>query len=335
MGKHPIIQKDIKQEKIKSLGNIPLSEILDVYLIRLKKTTYIPLSVHKAIERYFAWEKINPSATPIAKEQTIFELYGLYRLQRFPELMRYYLFRHTFFNNADEQVRRSFDRLIGKIMKNIQTPAIELIELSDLQRALMHRYERTMFSRMVFPKLESRQRVDVLKVGKDRQKQVIVHSYIKDTHGNQYTFREPMEPIEIGQLYRLFFKNDFNITISEQDKYFVICDTQDRIIGGLCYRFIEKRVVLLEGGIVASPLRERGIGSAMMKTFFEHMTGQGVIMIKTHFFLIDFYINQGFQVDKRYGALVKFLTPKIMENQLPENGDLINPDKSLGLEKNS
>ena len=135
-----------------------------------------------------------------------------------------------------------------------------------------------------------------------------IESVIRDIYGETYAFREAVEPFEIGRLYRLFFDENYPGGISEQDRYYVALDSQERIIGGISYKFTDDRTVQLNGIVVTYPLTERGIGSAMVTDFCTRMASQGAEVVKTHFFLQSFYLSLGFQVDKRWGALVKFLS---------------------------
>ena len=196
------------------------------------------------------------------------------------------------------------------MQNNRQIPAIQLLELSDLQSTITNDEDREVFSRMVFPHFQSRQRLEVLRIGERKNEQVIVHSTITDKYRATYTIRSPVEPAEIGQLYRIFFNENFPMRISEQDKHFVIIDRQERVVGGVCYQLLEDQVVQLEGTVVASPLKERGIGSAVIEDFCNRMAGIGIRVIKAHFFLQPFYEKRGFRVDKSWGALVKFITPE-------------------------
>jgi hypothetical protein len=54
-------------------------------------------------------------------------------------------------------------------------------------------------------------------------------------------------------------------------------------------------------------LQGKGIGSAMMENFFTHMAGIGVRTIKAHFLFGNYYMKHYFEVDKKWGALIKTL----------------------------
>jgi predicted GNAT family acetyltransferase len=119
--------------------------------------------------------------------------------------------------------------------------------------------------------------------------------------------REPLDPGEIGQLYRLFFEENYPKSISEMDKHFVVTDSHNRVVAGLCYIPLENDVILLDGSAVTTALKGRGIGSAMIENFSGRMAALGAKVIKAHFLMGSFYLKLKFRVDKKWGALVRFL----------------------------
>jgi len=310
------LRTKLKSKSLLCLDGSPLIDLLDTYRTNLRSDYYKPLALLKAIDRYNNWESVNPSATPAAREQTILDLFKLYRLDRYPEICRYHLYRGTYFLKAGKETGSTFNKLLDKMALDIEKPAIQLLELSDLQSSLKKPHDREIFSHMVFPRFQSRKRLDVLKIGEQEEKQVIVYSYFTDRYGASYTVREPVEPAEIGQLYRLFLNENFPKTISEYDKHLIVTDSNEIIVGGICYQFRSNDVVQLEGTVVVDQLKERGIGTALIEDFCNRMESQSVQVIIAHFFLRHFYLKLGFKVDKRWGALVKFLAP---ENTLTES----------------
>ena len=301
------LKEDLKKEPLLTPDNFPLSRILDDYLEEMQSKYYMPLAYYNSKNQYIEWEKINPAATAIAKEQTIFELSSLYRIYRFAEIVRYRLYRKTYFANANKDIKKAFDILLERMDKDTSISATHLLELSDLQAVLTSPDDKGVFSRMVFSRLQRQQKLDVVKLRESKKEQVVINSYIKDKFESEYVFREPLEPSEIGKLYRLFFEENYPKSISKMDKHMVVIDKQGRVVGGLCYIVLENNVVLLDGSAVTTPLKGRGIGSAMIDTFCNLMASEGVNIIKAHFLLGNFYLKLDFKVDKKWGALVKFL----------------------------
>jgi long-chain acyl-CoA synthetase len=292
-----------------SNGEINWPEMIKRYLEGVERHYYIHLPLQCAIDRYAEWEQATPHPSSEAREDTLKELYRLYRLDRFPAISRFTLYRHTYFSGAARNVQVSFDRLLQQMFQRPGIPVTQMVPLSDLQASLQSTEDRAVFSRMVFPRAEPSQSLEVVAVGESGRKQVIVKSQIHDRRNRTYSVREPLEPNEIGQLYRLFFREDFPKTIYQEDCYLVATDEQEQIVGGVRYRVQDPDVVHLDGVVVTQPLKGGGIGTALLEDFCVRMASRGAKVVKTHFFLRQFCLPRGFRVDRRWGGLVRFLVP--------------------------
>ena len=295
------------REPVAGPGGKSLASALDAYLDYFGKNYVIPLPAINAMERYKTWELRNDLAPAKDKEAVLLDVIRLYRLERYPEVVRYYLYRHTYFAGADERARSAFDRLLAKMSESLEKPAVQFLELSDLQSALRKDEDRLVFSRMVFPRLRGSQALEVLKVGDGGIRQVVVHSYLADRKGGVFTFGETFDPAEVGRLYRLFFKENYPKKILEQDRHFVVKDGQERVVGGLCYRMMSRNAVFIDVMVVASTLQCGGLGGAMLEDFCGRMAGSGVTVVLTHSYLAGFFLRRGFKADRKWGALVRSL----------------------------
>jgi hypothetical protein len=300
------LARDLSKEPLE-IDNGDLIEEVTNYLARLNTTYFQPMPLRNAIDRYREWTRINPNATSDAKEQSVIDLVRLYQLDRFPEIARYNLYRWTYFSDAGEETREAFDRLLKKMFNSPHTQALQLIELSDLQATITTQADRTVFSNMIFPKANQASQLEVLAVGEHEVKHIIVRSTLVDKNGERYTVREPIEPSEIGQLYRLFFAVAYPKTVTEGDQLLVVVDSQDQVIGGLCYRGEGKGVVYLDGSVITPTLQGLGLGTALLEDFYVRMANEGMRVIKTHFFLRRYLTVRGYTVDAKWGALVRFI----------------------------
>jgi len=301
------LYKDLHGSDIIYCKEHELKSYLKTYLQQLKGSYYLPIALFNAIDQYKEWEKLNPDSISTAREQTMFELTSLFRLYKFPEIVRYYFYRHSYFARSDGNTREAFDKLLRKINQDVNIPAIQHTELYDLQSAIKDEEDRLIFSRMVFSRMQNYQKVDLLKIGEDASEHVLVTTEITDKKKTKYTIREPLDASEIGQLYRLFYEENYPKTISEMDQHFVVLDGRQQVIGGLCYIPLEHDVILLDGAAVTTPLKGRGIGSAMIEDFCARMAESGTKVIKAHFLHGSFYLKLKFKVDQKWGALVRFL----------------------------
>jgi len=298
---------EVQQKSQLGFGTTSLSHELSDYLNYINHSYYLPLAVYNAIDRYTEWLIINPISSSEAKELTIFELFELYKLQNYPAIVRYYLYRNTYFAEKGADINDVFDILLAKMNENVKISPVQLIELSNLQAVISEPDDKRVFSKMVFPKIQNEQRVDLMKIGDNTNEQIIVRSLLTDKKKVTYTFREPLNANEVGQLYQLFYKENYPKVITKQDKHLVITDAQDIVLGGLCYKMLESNTVLLDGTVITSPLQGNGLGSEMIEDFFTRMSNQGIKLIKAHFLFGNYYLKHNFKVDKKWGALVKYL----------------------------
>ncbi|HPW18379.1 MAG TPA: AMP-binding protein [Candidatus Aminicenantes bacterium] len=301
------LQAALARAPIQALPGEDLAARLRRYRDEFDSTYVIPLPAETAVEAYQEWRQANPLAPPRDRERKVLDLYRRYDLDRYPEIVRYYLYRHTYFAGRSERLESLFDRLLSRLNAVLGEPAVQQVELSDLQAALRDERDRLVFSRMVFPRLEAERRVGVVTQGEESERRVVVQSFLADRAGQAYTFSETVDPAEIGQIYRLFYKENYPKIVSQEDRFFVLKDAQERIVGGLCYRMLSNRVAWIDVIAVTSRLKSSGLGGAALEDFCGRMASQGLPLIMTHLYLPGFFLKHGFKLDKRWGALVKAL----------------------------
>ncbi len=306
----PILKQaleELKALKETNESKKELTKALQQYFRTYKNKEYLPLALFNAIERYENWHRTNPQASPLAKEHTISELYELYLLKKYPEIVRYYFYYESYFKDAKEDTKAAFETLLNKMISTKNSIPLQLSELSDLQSTLKQKANKKVFERMVFPGIKRKQSINILTVGETKCEHVIVRSTLKDVNSVEYTMREPIEAFEVGALYKLFYSENYPKTITDSDKHIILQDDNERIIGGLCYKEEEQEVVLIDGLAVSSTLQGRGIGTAMMEDFFTRMKAKGIKIIKAHFLFGNYYLKHNFVADKKWGALIKKL----------------------------
>jgi len=285
-----------------------LRDKLTTFLAELDDNYHVPVPLGCAIDRYNEWNDINPGATPKAKKDLIDTLYKLYRIDRFEEIARYYLYRHTYFGDASSEIYAAFDYLLGVLHENADLQAVSLPALSELQATLNQREDRHTFGHLVFPRAREVPDLEVLAVGDRSVKHVIVKSLITALDGTPYYVRETTEPSEVGQLYRLFLRQRYPKTVSEHDQFLIVVDALDRLVGGIFFVVESERTVHLDGVVIARQLQNKGLGSALLEDFCMRMSNYGFEVVRTNFYRRNFYLKRSFQTDQRWGGLVRFLT---------------------------
>jgi len=299
------LESDLSTQKSTDEETLHLK--LTAYLEALGDTYYVPVPLRCAIARYDEWNDVNPDATAQAKEKQADTLYRLYAINRFDEIARYHMYRHTYFSDASVEICMAFDYLLAILHEKPDTPAISSPALSELQATLQSKDDRRVFGHLVFPRAREVHDLEVLTTGDRSVKQVIVKSQITAHDGTHYFVREATEPSEIGQLYRLFLNQRHSKTISEFDRFLVVVDSLDRLVGGVCFEIESDKVVYLDGVVIARQLQSSGLGNALLEDFCMRMSNFGFEVVRTHFYRRNFYLKRSFQTDKRWPGLVRFL----------------------------
>jgi GNAT superfamily N-acetyltransferase len=211
------------------------------------------------------------------------------------------------------------DDLLQRMFHDPGRRPTRMVELSDIQSRLDDHEDRRVFSRLVFPTATDRT-YEVVEISELEQKKVIVRSEITDRQGETFTVRPSVEPAEVGQLYRIFVRAGYQVTLSDRDRYLVVIDLREQVTGGIRYRVEADDVVYLDGLVVAAGYQSRGISSALLEDFCSRMEGQGITVVRTHFHIERFYLKHGFEVHERWGGLVRFLNPVASDSGPPETG---------------
>lgn len=273
----------------------------------LHERYYQPLDLKAAINRFGEWRALNDQAPLRARLEVIEELSQLYRLGRLPEPARLTLFRHTYFAGAGPRVHEAFDRLLERRFRQPGRRAVQMVELSDLQAALVEPDDLVAFNRMAFPHRQHDDSVEVRAVGEPGQGRVILRTTIHDRHGRSYAVGQPSGPADVGHLYRLFLLAGYPKGISSTDLYLVVADETEQIVGGAVYRETDTRSLFLDGIVVSAALAERDLEAAILADLCTRVAALGFRSLKTHFFLRSFYEDHGFRLDQRRGGLVRHL----------------------------
>ena len=306
-GREFLLKLDKELAARESAGEEQLREKLSGFLEKLGSQYHVPVALWCAIGRYREWIEINPNATSDARENFIDTLYQLYRIDRFGEIARYHMYRHSYFADASTEVCAAFDYLLGVLHENPEMTAVSSPALSALQTTLQDRQDRRVFGHLVFPRTREVPDLEILAIGDRSIKHVVIKSSVTARDGTNYFVREATEPSEIGKLYRLFTGQRYTKKISENDRFLVLVDDIDRLVGGICYQVESERVVYLDGIVVAEQLQGNALGSVLLEDFCMRMSNLGFETVKTHFYRRQFYLKRSFKTDERWGGLVRFL----------------------------
>lgn len=267
-----------------------------------------PLALLGAIERFAAWEALEPDAPLPAREAMARGLMRVYRLERFGDIARYHLHHRTTFARAKAPARQAFEALLLAMFHRPGVWPAEMVEVADVQAALETTEERLAFGRLVFPDAASDKDVALAAVG-EGGRHLVATTRMLDKGGAAYTVRDPIDPAELGRLVQLLVRSGVPRAYSEGCRHLVVLDAQEHVVAGLAYSLLPGSAAQLDGVAVAAALRGRGLATALVDDLCARLRAHGVEVLTRHIAFRDVPLGRSWTYDRRWRCLVRPCRP--------------------------
>ena len=298
----------LKEKPLYIFGKNVLSSLSD-YLEKMKAEPFVNSYILSAVNNYHDWLIENPGTTKKAKSDFTQNLYNMYRMEKYPDILRYVFYSRTYFSDISSEVSGLFDKLISMLHKYRHQHATKRLELLEIQDLLNDKHDKLVLHRLVFPKLTSETQMELAAVEESEQPDIVLKSRIKDTLNTAYTVKNTISPFEIGILHKLFILDNYPVKLDNDLKYLIITDSEDEdnTVGGICYKILYPKIAQIEGIEIARPYRGKGLAGRLIKDLCKRLSSEGIKTVTTHYYLRAFFEKSDFRMDNRYGGLVRFL----------------------------
>ncbi len=302
-----LLKSDLDQRPVPAPAN-DIKSKLRRYLEKIKTAPFVDSYIKSAIKNYNDWIDENIRSTKKAKSDFVQNLYSMYRMENYPEIIRYVFYGSTYFLESTDEVASLFKKLIDSLFRFPNISPVKRIELAELQELMTDKTDKEVLNKLVFPKMAfSNSKIEVA-VGENSSRDVLLKTEVADSFKRSYSIREPVLPSEIGALHRLFILDNYPVRISDELKYLLILDDEEETtIGGICYRVLFPKIANIEGIEILKSFRGRGLSGKLIEDFCKRLSADGIKTVTTHFYLKSFFERFNFKMDKKYGGLVRFL----------------------------
>ncbi len=304
----PSLRRRSRNKEIKTIVTELNSFVRDVEM-----KGYRSSRLHFAIRRFRRWHTLNPSATPQACIQTMRDLYTTYTLNQTEEVYpgtRIQFFRDTVFIHSERRLRQRLNAIIQKVRTENLTVDDLLTDFADLrEKCKLSEPEEIFLTRLTYPHLgahDSAEFVSLTSLGTAMAALVV---YVEDKEGYQFAIRHPVSPKEIARLHKLFTLANLAVDFRPDHQFLLILNDKSHVIGGLFYRNAKPGHVHLEKVVVDGHYRRKGISDGLLNDFFNRLMSQAIEIVTVGFLRPQFFYKFGFQIDHRYGNMVKKLKP--------------------------
>jgi len=294
---------------------------LTAFIREVEEKGFRSQRLHFAIQRFWRWHALNPSATAQACIQTIRDLYTSYTLAQTDQVYpgsRIQFFRDTLFSNSNLALRRNLNTIIRKA-KNERLTTDDLVEEFTRLREEneLKESEELYLTRLTYPHLGVSDSAEFVSFASQGTAKTALVVFIEDDEGYPFAVRGPASPKEIGKLHQLFTAANLPVDLRPDHQFLLILNEKNQVIGGLFYRSVNATHVHLEKVVVESHYRHKGISDGLLKEFFNRLRSQSIKLVTVSFLRPQYFYKFGFKIDHRYGNMIKKLKPH-PETNLPE-----------------
>lgn len=297
-------------EETASAKESALQGPLQSYVEKIERQGYVPRAVHFAVKRYRSWHESVPTATVHARAGEIKHLQIIYDIekaeQRFPGA-RLRLFAETVLKNSPANVRKAIDRACEMLRREQDHHAVLGRLYHELEQEPLDHDVKYFLTRAAYPHLEVDEKAELVTVPKKGTgyTELVTHHTGRDGIG--LIVRAPTNTRQVDEIHRIFYQVHIGGGVTSHDRYLLIFDESDNILGGLCYVWRTPRSVFLDKIAIQEWSRGRGIGQAVMSEFIRRMRAAGAATISARFIRREFIERCGFRPHPRYPGLTLLL----------------------------
>lgn len=261
--------------------------------------------------RYERWLNLNQNATIEARGSTIQQLYSDYALgsliDDYPET-RIRFFLMTAFKDSKQSVK---DELLV-IQNGLRAKTILAEDLDEYINEIHKKIELSnndeyFITRLLF------EHIDAEGVGKEfiwdsgSEGKVELISAISDNFGENHQIRQPSHPKEIAKFQALLLNSNLAAVFNQQHEFLFIINSANQLIGGVYWIKTDDYCAYLERIAVHPKYQKRHLSSMLLDELFNRLKNKRYKYITVGYFQAGLFYNKGFNIDKRFGGLVKKL----------------------------
>ncbi|MCH9006961.1 AMP-binding protein [candidate division KSB1 bacterium] len=284
---------------------------LAMYIEDVAKNGYLPERLYFAIQRYKRWHNLNPEATTQARLQTVKDLETTYIIERMEKQYpgsRIQFYRDTVFAESAPELREALSAILGRVREtglrdsNLQGQFANLTHQFQLSQN-----EQMFLTRLSYPHLGAKESAEMISLSLQGGQKAALVVFTEDDEGNRLAIRNPASPKEIARLHRLFTEANLPVEFTAEHQFLVVLNERSLVIGGLFYELAESGQAHIEKVVVDQHNRKKGVSDSLLKEFFSRLRTQGIKIVTVGFLRAEYFYKFGFQIDHRYGNLVKRL----------------------------
>ncbi len=261
--------------------------------------------------RYERWLALNPQATLQARSTMIRQLYQDYNLAEliddYPETrIRYFLM--TAFKDSNEKLQNE----LLLIQKGLRAKTISALELEEhinltIKKVNPNEDDKYFITRILFEHIDSPKEGTEFVWESDTEGKIELISGVSDSFGEHHQIRQPNHPKEIAKFQSLLLNSNLSAVFTQQHEFLLLFNANNQLIGGTFWKKVDDTTAYLERIVIHPKYQKRHLSSHLLDELFNRLRNKRYNYITVGFFQAGLFYNKGFNIDNRFGGLVRTL----------------------------
>jgi len=283
--------------------NTFLKDVTDLGLLR-KPVVFASL-------RYQRWLDLNPEATHKAKGSIIQDLYKDYKLdnliEQYPET-RIRFFLMTAFRNTNPDLVELLNSLMNQMRSESVSEEKFETHLHQIHDAVtLTDSEKYFLTRLVFEHVDAADYAELISRDIGVKGRLDLSVLVENSSGQAFKIRPPFHPKEVARFHRLLIEANLDVQFETQHSFLLLLDSKDHIAGGVFWKKTGSGICHLEKVVIAPHYRKSHLSIRVVEELFLRLRFKNYKFLTVGFFQSGLFYKLGFQIDQKFGGLVKKL----------------------------
>ena len=261
--------------------------------------------------RYQRWLDLNPEATHKAKGIIIQDLYKDYKLQqmieKYPET-RIRFFLMTAFRDANRDLINRLNALMNQMRS-------ESISEEQLENHLHHIHdevvltesEKYFLTRLVFEHVDAADYAELISRDMGEKGRLDLVVLVDDSSGQKFKIRPPFHPKEVARFHRILLDANLDVQFETHHSFLLLIDKKDHMAGGVFWKKTGPAIAHLEKVVITPHYQKSHLSIRVVEELFQRLRLKKYKFLTVGFFQSGLFYKLGFEIDQKFGGLVKKL----------------------------
>ena len=173
------------------------------------------------------------------------------------------------------------------------------IELTDSEKYFL--------TRLVFEHVDAADYAELISrdIGEKTKLDLVV--LVEDKYSAIYKIRPPYHPKEVAKFHTELIEAKLEVQFESNHKFLLIFNKKNYLVGGVFWKSTGSGIAHLEKIVLTEKYRSKNLSTKLLKELFLRLRIKKIKYLTVGFFQSGLFYKLGFQINQKFGGLVKKL----------------------------